>query len=121
VARADAVPGQPWADLLERAVAAAREGAALAARLRIDGVGDVASKSTHTDPVTAADRAVEALVVRLLRDGHPNDRVLGEEGGELAIADPAVGDPAVAGSAVAGSAVSGSGAADRAVSPRVRY
>ncbi len=69
------------ARLLERAVAAARAGAALAARLRAEGIGDVATKSTHTDPVTAADRAVEALLTRLLLTGHPDEALLGEEGG----------------------------------------
>jgi myo-inositol-1(or 4)-monophosphatase len=68
--------------LLERAVAAARAGAALAADRRSRGVGDVDTKSTDTDLVTAADRAVEALLADLLLTGHPDDRVLGEESGE---------------------------------------
>lgn len=67
--------------LLERAVAAARAGAALAVRLRREGIGDVATKSTHTDPVTAADRAVEALLARRLLTGHEDEALLGEEGG----------------------------------------
>ena len=71
-------------ELLERAVAAAREGAALAREYRATGVGDIDSKSTRTDLVTTADRAVEALIARLLLDGHPDDRMLGEEGGEAA-------------------------------------
>lgn len=75
--------------LLDRAVAAAREGAALARQYRANGVGDIGTKSTRTDLVTAADRAVEALITRLLLDGHPDDRVLGEEGGESAAPDPA--------------------------------
>ena len=44
-------------ELLERAVAAAREGAALAREYRATGVGDIDSKSTRTDLVTTADRA----------------------------------------------------------------
>jgi myo-inositol-1(or 4)-monophosphatase len=69
-------------------VAAAREGAALARRYRANGLGDIATKSTRTDYVTAADRAVEALIARLLLEGHPDDRLLGEESGESAPADP---------------------------------
>lgn len=38
------------------------------------------SKSTPTDPVTAADRAAERLVVELLRARRPDDGVVGEEG-----------------------------------------
>lgn len=75
-------------ELLERALTAAREGAALAVRERAAGVGEIGTKSTHTDVVTAADRAVEALIAHRLLDGHPHDRVLGEEGGETAPADP---------------------------------
>jgi myo-inositol-1(or 4)-monophosphatase len=41
------------------------------------------TKSSQTDVVTAADRAVEALLTRLLLDGHPDERLLGEEGGEV--------------------------------------
>lgn len=87
-------PAQGWRavpspqELLERAVAAAREGAALARQYRANGLGDIATKSTRTDYVTAADRAVEALIARLLLDGHPDDRLLGEESGESAPADP---------------------------------
>lgn len=74
--------------LLERAVVAAREGADLAMRERANGIGLIGTKSTKTDVVTAADRAVEALIARLLLDGHPHDRMLGEEGGESPPADP---------------------------------
>jgi myo-inositol-1(or 4)-monophosphatase len=68
-------------ELLERAVAAARAGAELAVRHRLAGVGEIGTKSTHTDVVTAADHAVEELLAQLLLDGHPNDQMLGEEGG----------------------------------------
>ncbi len=71
-------------ELLERAVAAARAGADLAVRRRADGIGEIGTKSTATDVVTAADRAVEALLAEMLLAGHPHDRMLGEEGGELA-------------------------------------
>jgi myo-inositol-1(or 4)-monophosphatase len=67
--------------LLRLAITAARSGAELAVRRRAEGIGEVATKSTDTDPVTAADRAVEALIVREILDRRPDDRVLGEESG----------------------------------------
>lgn len=42
----------------------------------------VASKSTRTDLVTAADRASEALIVRRVLEERPDDGILGEEGAE---------------------------------------
>jgi myo-inositol-1(or 4)-monophosphatase len=71
-------------ELLARAMAAARAGAELAMQHRTSGLGEIGTKSTHTDVVTAADRAVEALLTRLLLDGHPYDHLLGEEGGAAA-------------------------------------
>ena len=68
--------------LLDRAGAAARAGAALAAQRRTAGIGEIDTKSTDTDLVTAADRAVEKLLTELLLVGHPDDYVLGEESGE---------------------------------------
>jgi myo-inositol-1(or 4)-monophosphatase len=68
--------------LLDLAVSAARAGADLALRRRAEGLGEVGTKSTDTDLVTAADRAVEALVIGRLLADRPDDRVLGEEGGE---------------------------------------
>ncbi|WP_428961336.1 inositol monophosphatase family protein [Micromonospora fluostatini] len=68
-------------DLLEIAVEVARQAAATAHRMRIDGVSTVATKSTVTDVVTAADRAVERQVVDALRQARPTDAVLGEEYG----------------------------------------
>jgi myo-inositol-1(or 4)-monophosphatase len=76
-------------ELLEAAVAAARGGAELAVRLRAEGLGEVGTKSTATDPVTAADRAVEELVVRRLLADRPGDHVLGEEHGEAGDTEPA--------------------------------
>jgi myo-inositol-1(or 4)-monophosphatase len=75
-------------EMLDAAVAAARSGAELAVRLRAEGLGEVGTKSTATDPVTAADRAVEELVVRRLLGDRPGDHVLGEEGGEAGDAEP---------------------------------
>ncbi|WP_425518061.1 inositol monophosphatase family protein [Polymorphospora rubra] len=68
-------------DLLEIAVRVARDGAATARRMRAEGVSAVATKSTATDVVTAADRAVERQVIADLRAARPGDTVLGEEYG----------------------------------------
>lgn len=76
--------------LLDLAVTAARAGAELAARRRVEGLGEVGTKSTDTDPVTAADRAVEQLLIEILLGARPGDRVLGEEGGERGPASGAV-------------------------------
>src|SRR3954470_22110401 len=69
-------------DLLAVAVRVAREAAATARRMRDGAIVDVQTKSTETDPVTAADRAVERQVVAALRDARPGDSVLGEEYGD---------------------------------------
>jgi myo-inositol-1(or 4)-monophosphatase len=71
--------------LLDLAVTAARAGAELAVRRRAEGLGVVDTKSTDTDLVTAADRAVERLLIEILLGARPGDRVLGEEGGETGI------------------------------------
>src|SRR5215510_4664372 len=83
-------PGMGDADpdeLLAVAVEVAREAAALAVARRAEGIGEVGTKSTATDLVTAADRAVERLIGDLLRQRRPDDEVLGEEYGGRA-ADP---------------------------------
>jgi myo-inositol-1(or 4)-monophosphatase len=68
-------------ELLAVAVDVARQAAELAVARRVDGIGEVGTKSTATDLVTAADRAVERLIVKLLRERRPDDEVLGEEYG----------------------------------------
>jgi myo-inositol-1(or 4)-monophosphatase len=68
-------------ELLDVAVHVVRAAAALAARLRADGVGEISTKSTPTDVVTAADKAVEAQAVADLRRRRPDDAVLAEETG----------------------------------------
>ncbi|MGN9765583.1 inositol monophosphatase family protein [Micromonospora sp. SD12] len=68
-------------ELLEIAVDVARDAAATAYRMRVEGVSVAATKSTVTDVVTAADRAVERQVVDALRRLRPGDAVLGEEYG----------------------------------------
>ncbi|SDY47449.1 myo-inositol-1(or 4)-monophosphatase [Micromonospora pattaloongensis] len=62
----------------------ARDAAETARRMRAEGVRGVDTKSTSTDVVTAADRAVERQVVAALRDARPGDTVLGEEYGDSA-------------------------------------
>lgn len=72
-------------DTLDLATDLAREAGALALSMR-RSVGDqvevVAAKSSPTDVVTAADRAVEELVLGTLRARCPDDGLLGEEGGD---------------------------------------
>jgi myo-inositol-1(or 4)-monophosphatase len=74
------VPSTPD-ELLVVAVRMAREAADTARRMRGDAITDVQTKSTDTDVVTAADRAVERQVVEDLKRHRPGDVVLGEEYG----------------------------------------
>jgi len=69
-------------DLLAVAVRIAREAAGTARRMRAEAITDVQTKSTDTDVVTAADKAVERQVVQALRSERPGDGVLGEEYGD---------------------------------------
>ncbi|RQW98905.1 inositol monophosphatase family protein [Micromonospora globispora] len=71
----------PPQELLEIAIDVARDAAATAHRMRAEGVSVAATKSTATDVVTAADRAVERQVLDALRRVRPEDAVLGEEYG----------------------------------------
>jgi myo-inositol-1(or 4)-monophosphatase len=68
-------------ELLAIAVTVAREAADTARSMRAEGVSGVTTKSTDTDVVTAADRAVERQVVAALGALRPGDTVLGEEYG----------------------------------------
>ncbi|AEB43629.1 inositol monophosphatase family protein [Micromonospora maris] len=68
-------------ELLEIAVDVARDAAATAYRMRAEGVSVTATKSTVTDVVTAADRAVERQISDALRRLRPDDAMLGEEYG----------------------------------------
>ncbi|WP_433532103.1 inositol monophosphatase family protein [Micromonospora sp. CA-263727] len=78
-------------ELLEIAIDVARDAAATAYRMRAEGVSVAATKSTVTDVVTAADRAVERQITDALRRLRPADAVLGEEYGaaELGTEAPA--------------------------------
>ncbi|GAB2878342.1 inositol monophosphatase family protein [Nocardioides pacificus] len=71
-------------ELLEVALRAAREAAALVAQRRAAGVSVAATKSSSVDPVTEADRASEELLRRVIADARPHDAFLGEEGGQRA-------------------------------------
>jgi myo-inositol-1(or 4)-monophosphatase len=70
------------AELLDLAVATARAAADLAREHRAEGVAGIGTKSTITDLVTEADRAVERFIVRQIRQHRPHDAFLGEEYGE---------------------------------------
>jgi myo-inositol-1(or 4)-monophosphatase len=72
------------ADLLDLAREVVAGAATLARTMRERGVADVSTKSTDTDVVTAADRAVERQVMAALRAARPGDAVLGEESGTAA-------------------------------------
>lgn len=67
------------AALLAVAVEVARAGSRLARRMRERGVDQVATKTTDTDIVTAADREVERRMVEMIRRRRPHDAILGEE------------------------------------------
>nr|WP_284046676.1 inositol monophosphatase family protein [Actinoplanes maris] len=77
--------------MLELAVRVARDAAATARRMRAAAIGDVQTKSTATDVVTAADKAVERQVIEALRESRPGDGVLGEEYGTTEAAEPSAG------------------------------
>ncbi|WP_320064637.1 inositol monophosphatase family protein [Micromonospora sp. RTGN7] len=68
-------------ELLKIAIEVARDAADTAYRMRAEGVSVAATKSTVTDVVTAADRAVERQVLDALATLRPDDSVLGEEYG----------------------------------------
>lgn len=66
--------------LREVALLVGREAAGLARRMRDEGVDVADTKSSATDVVTRADRAVEELLRRRLLELRPDDSILGEEG-----------------------------------------
>jgi myo-inositol-1(or 4)-monophosphatase len=65
--------------LLDLATDLARRAGALALEMR-DGVETLPTKSSPTDVVTAADKAVERLLADGIRTARPDDGLLGEEG-----------------------------------------
>ena len=74
-------PHELGAELLELALATAREAAALVAGRRAAGVTVAATKSSAVDVVTEADRASEALIRERILAARPDDGFVGEEGG----------------------------------------
>jgi len=70
-------------DLLDLALATAREAGDLVVRLRAEGVEVAATKSSVIDIVTPADRAAERLVKERLLGARPDDGMVGEEGDAL--------------------------------------
>jgi myo-inositol-1(or 4)-monophosphatase len=80
-------PADPG-ELLTIAVRIGRAAAGTARRMRAAAITDVQTKSTGTDVVTAADRAVERQVVEAVRHERPGDTVLGEEYGGSAAGAP---------------------------------
>ena len=72
--------GVPDANELDNLMALAIDFALQAGEVhRLRATGDVASKSTATDPVTQVDREAEALIAEAIREARPNDAILGEE------------------------------------------
>jgi myo-inositol-1(or 4)-monophosphatase len=86
--------------LLALGVEVARQAGATARRMRGDGVTGIHTKSSETDVVTAADRAVERQVVAALRAARPQDTVLGEEYGTGAASSAASSSSGPGGGAV---------------------
>ncbi len=72
------------ADLLDLAVATAREAADLITRERGQAAAAVDVKSSPTDVVTAVDTASERLITGRLLGARPDDGLLGEEGADRA-------------------------------------
>jgi myo-inositol-1(or 4)-monophosphatase len=75
------VADQGAQELVELAREVARRAAETARRMRTEAIGQVDTKSTATDVVTAADRAVERQIIAELRAARPTDGFLGEEYG----------------------------------------
>ena len=69
----------PLETLLDLATRLATEAGALALEMR-EGIEQLTTKSSPTDVVTEADRAVERLLVDGIRAARPDDGILGEEG-----------------------------------------
>ncbi|WP_408895593.1 inositol monophosphatase family protein [Nocardioides sp. R1-1] len=76
--------GADPAELCALAAEVARAAAALVRRYAAEGVSVAATKSSDIDVVTAADRASEELVRRLVLEARPDDAFLGEEGDDVA-------------------------------------
>ncbi len=71
-------------ELLDLAIATAREAGDLVERLRREGVEVADTKSSPNDVVTFADQASEDLIRRRLLEARPEDGLVGEEGLDVA-------------------------------------
>lgn len=74
----------PAEELLALALGVAQEAAALVRDHATRTIEVAATKSSDIDVVTAADRATEELIRRLVHDARPDDAFLGEEGDDVA-------------------------------------
>jgi myo-inositol-1(or 4)-monophosphatase len=74
-------PGDDVEQLRATAVAVVQQVGDLIAQMRAVGPGQVETKTSATDVVTAADTAAERLARRLLAQWRPGEPVLGEEEG----------------------------------------
>ena len=70
-------------DLLELAVATAREAGELVSSMRSSGVDVADTKTSAVDIVTEADRACEELILQRVLRARPDDGFLGEEGDDV--------------------------------------
>lgn len=82
----DALGGQ----LLELAVTFARHAGRAAVEMRSEAVASATTKSSPTDPVTAADQAAEAIIVDGILHYRPDDGIVGEEGAQRHGTSPVV-------------------------------
>jgi myo-inositol-1(or 4)-monophosphatase len=73
--------GDDVEQLRATAVAVVQQVGDLVVRMRVSGAGQVETKTSATDVVTAADTAAERLARRLLAQWRPGETVLGEEEG----------------------------------------
>ena len=67
-------------DLLEVAIDAAKAAAAQLVSHQAGAHSSISTKSSPTDPVSAADLAAEAAIRELLAERRPDDAIMGEEG-----------------------------------------
>lgn len=85
-AERDALAGR----LLELAVTFARQAGRIAVDMRSEAIASATTKSSPTDPVTAADEAAEAVIVDGILRYRPDDGIVGEEGADHQSTSPVV-------------------------------
>ncbi len=76
--------------VLELAVTFARRAGRTAVEMRSEAVASATTKSSPTDPVTAADQEAEAIVVDGILRHRPDDSIVGEEGAQRHGTSPVV-------------------------------